>query len=358
MAKQRLSHRRPRVVALLTDGMWSHDVANIIQVFGSSLALGGECPCDLSLVAEGDSVLLDHGITVPCTPLSLHEGSADLVCVPGFCDPFALNARFASEEGSVTAWTAPDAPRPRVPREMEEWICGQWASGAELVALGTGTYLLAIAGLLDGVACTTHWLFAEQLARFFPRVRVDASRLLTFDRRARIRTSAGGAAGADVCLAALADVAGYGAASIVACAMNLWSPRSPDTRQDALGMPAAPEHVRAIDGIEQLKDAVRRHMDHGWTVTEMAWYLGMSVRTFQRRFEEAEGQTPSRWLAAEQVVRAAQLLEDTEFPLPVIAARVGLGGTDALRRRFTAAKGESPSAYRRRFRALRSNPPS
>lgn len=342
--------RRPRVVAFLTDGMWSHDVANAIQVFGGSLSVSGENPCDFCFVAENPSVELDHGISVRCTPLVDFEGSAALVCIPGFSDPLSLDDRLMRERGNVPAWRDTGAPAARVTPEVLAWLSGMWATGAQLVSLGTGAFLLALAGLLDGVTCTTHWVYAAELARRFPKVHVDATRLLTHDRKAHIRTSAGGASGADACLAGLMDIAGLGAASSVSSAMNLWSPRSDDARQDALGMPDIPAEEQLGEGMAQLKDAVRRHMDHGWSIAEMAWYTGMSTRSFQRHFTAVVGQTPAKWLVSERVLRAAHLLEETDLPLPVLAARVGLSSADVLRRHFIAAYGESPSAYRKRFR--------
>lgn len=349
MGSQR-KRRRPRVAALLTDGMWSHDVATAVQVFSGSLSLDGESPCEFGFVGEGASVELDHGISVRCAPLLGTEGSFDLVCIPGFSDPLSIEDGSAGGGGRIPEWKNTGAPKPHVAPEMLSWLSGQWATGAELVTLGTGTFLLAIAGLLDGVTCTTHWVYAPELAWRFPKVDVDAKRMLAYDRRARIRTSAGGASGADACLAGLMDIAGPAAAASVSGAMNLWSPRSDDVRQDALGMSETPEEEKVGEGISQLKDAVRRHMDHGWSVAEMAWYTGMSTRTFQRYFSSVMGQTPSRWLASEQVQCAAHLLEATELPLPVIAARVGLASADVLRRHFASAHGESPSAYRKRFR--------
>lgn len=350
MASSKREHRKPRVIAFLTDGMWSHDVANVIQVFGGSLAVGGESPCEFQIVSSGTTVELDHGISVRCLPCGRFDGSADLICIPGFTDPMAFDDACSTSAERVPAWTGPQAPAPRLTDEAVAWLCGQWASGSEMVALGTGAFLLARVGLLDGVVCTTHWLYAPELARRYPKTLVDAARLHAYDPHTRMRTSAGGAAGVDACLAALVDIAGHRAAHVVSSAMNLWSPRSLDARQDALGMPGAPATERVGEGIAQLKDAVRRHMDHDWSIAEMAWYAGMSPRTFQRHFVAVEGQTPAKWLVSEQVMRAGQLLEETDLPLPIVAARVGISSPDVLRRHFLAARGESPSAYRKRFR--------
>lgn len=340
--------RRPRVVAFLTDGMWSHDVANAVQVFAGTLAVGGERPCDFVFAAESDRVELDHHIYVDCTPISELDDDIDLVCIPGFTNPFSLDERLYDCYEMVSDWTGAPAPRSRVSPDGVRWLRTRRAEHSRTVTLGTGVYLLAVAGLLDDVTCTTHWLFAPELARRFPRAHVDAAHLLAYDEAARVRSSAGGAVGLDACLAALMDIAGHSAASVVASAMNLWSPRSPSTKQEALGIHDGCDRERS-EGLGLLKDAVRQHLDHGWSVSEMAWYAGMSLRTLQRRFAELEGTTPARWLANEQMMLAARLLEETDLPLPVIAARVGIASSDVFRRTFMRVYGQNPSAYRKKY---------
>ena len=353
MAAVFVSHR-PRVACLLIDGMWSHDVASVVQVFGSTLSRGGSDLCDLTFVSDGTRVELDHGISVRTQPIGCFEGTPELICIPGFVDPFRIDEgleRACHPIAELRDSVAEDVAPARLSAPMRAWLTGCWASGTELAALGTGVFALAVTGLLAGVRCTTHWVFAEEFARLFPRVALDASRMLAYDERARVRTSAGGASGVDLCLAALMDIAGRGAAASLAAAMNLWSPRSLEARQDAFGMPTTTDGERVGEDIRELKDAVHRHMDHSWSVSEMAWYVGMSVRTFQRHFQEVMGETPARWITRERMGMVAQLLEETDLPLPLIAARVGLSGADLMRRRFQELYGESPSSYRKRLRA-------
>lgn len=341
----------PRVVALLTDGMWSHDVANVIQVFAGSLATGGENPCDFSFLSEHGHVELDHRVSVECEPLSEFSGIADLICIPGFTNPFSLDESLFDSYERVSDWTGLVAPSSSISPDVAEWLAVQHRASARFVTLGTGVYLLAVVGLLDKVRCTTHWLFAPELQRRFPAALVDAERMLVYDEQARIRSSAGGASGLDACLAALMDVVGHASASVVARAMNLWSPHSLEAKQEAFGL-----HGGATsdyeDPILRLKETVSCHLEHGWSVAEMAWYAGMSARTLQRRFLEVEGQTPARWLVSEQMMYAARLLEETDLSLTAIAARVGISGPDVLRRNFARCYGESPRAYRKRFMAM------
>lgn len=142
---------------------------------------------------------------------------------------------------------------------------------------------------------------------------------------------------------------GRSTVNAIANNMNLWSPRSVDARQDALGVPDAPVQEHAGREIEELVDTVRGNISHQWSLSEMASYIGMSTRSFQRHFMVTMGQTPMRWLTAERMGVAGELLEQTDLPLPLVAARVGLSSSDVLRKNFTAHYGETPSAYRKRF---------
>lgn len=350
---QEFAPHRPRAVCYLMDGMWSHDVASIIQVFGSTLAIGGIDPCDLEFVAEGECSELDHGISIRTTPIDRFDGTAELICIPGFVNPFAIDERLERAGVSIAdvrRSVSGGQPTQRLSPAARAWLCGRHATGSEIVTLGTGIFVPAVAGLLDGVRCTTHWEFAESLSRGFPHAEVDASRMLAYDEHARIRSSAGGASGVDVCLAALVDIAGHAAASSIAGAMNLWSPRSLAARQDAFGMARTVPTDDPVESIEQLKDAVHGNIAHSWSVSEMARYAGMSVRTFQRHFQRAMGETPARWIIRERLNAACELLEETDLPLPLVAVRTGFSSADLMRRRFQDLYGLSPSAYRKHLR--------
>ena len=144
------SPRIPRVVALLMDGMWAHDLANVIQVFGNGAPLKGQAPCELTFASTASSALLDHGLSAATTPLRACDTTPDLVCVPGFVDP--CRAIQSDETDETIAWLRESARH-----------------GAEVASLGTGAFVLGAAGLLDGVRCTTHHAFSAEFRLLFPR---------------------------------------------------------------------------------------------------------------------------------------------------------------------------------------------
>jgi AraC family transcriptional activator FtrA len=313
--------RIPRVVALLMDGMWAHDLANVIQVFGNGVPLRGQAPCDLSFASAGRSASLDHGLSAATTPLVECDTIPDLVCVPGFVDP--CRAIQSDETDETITWLREAAHH-----------------GAQIASLGTGAFVLGAAGLLDGVRCTTHHAFWDQFRLLYPAALLDED---------SVWTSAGGASGLDLCLSLVAHLSGPVVASQVAEAMSLWNPRPLGTRSDAFGMPDTPEVERRGRDVEQVCKIVGADLSRPWTVAAMARASGVSVRTFQRHFLESIGETPKEWLLAQRLELATLLLVQTDLPMPVVASRVGLSGADALYRLFVAQLGESPSSYRKRF---------
>lgn len=326
--------RSPRVAVLLMDGMWAHDVANTIQVFGDGTPLRGAVPCEFEFVSDTELVRLDHGLSARATTLEAYGSMPDLVCVPGFVDPLP-NLDAAPVQLAICA----------------DWLSRAHNAGAEVASLGSGTFVLAAAGLLSGVECTVHHAFFDDFRKMFPQARVCANKILTHDASQGVWTSAGGASGLDLCLSLLAHLAGPAAASACAEAMNLWRPHSLDTSSDAFGMPtvgAAEERVRNIDDVCL---QVRATIDRPWTVAQMARSFGMSRRTFERHFSEATGETPRAWLTTQRFELACSYLAQTDLPLPIVAARVGLSSADVLYRLFLTQRGESPTAYRRRFSA-------
>lgn len=328
---------RPRVAALLFDGVWSHDLANIIQVFGDSAPLRGEAPCELALVSAGSVVSLDHGLSAATVRLSDYGTDCDLVCVPGFVDPLACLCPHADDPA-----TAPV-------REGYRWLRDVCDAGAEVASLGSGAFVLAWADLLDGVRCTTHHAYAQEFSKLFPLARLCPDTMLTRDDG--VWTSAGGASGLDLCVSMLAHLAGSAAASSVSEAMSLWRPHAIDSSSQAFGIPSTPAGELAVEDVDDVCRAVLRDLAHPWRVDELARRAGMSVRTFERHFVQATGDTPKRWIVSQRLAMARDLLEQTDLPLPLVASRVGIGSADVLYRCFVREQGESPSAYRRRFRS-------
>ncbi|WP_436536687.1 GlxA family transcriptional regulator [Actinoplanes sp. HUAS TT8] len=215
--------------------------------------------------------------------------------------------------------------------------------GARMVSICGGAFALAQAGLLDGRRATTHWQLAAKLARDHPKVTVEG-RVLFVDE-GQVLTSAGVAAGIDLCLHIVRRDHGVQASNAIARVMVAAPYRSggqsqyvPRTIPEPLG-----------DVFAATREWALAHLEEPLTVTTMARHAGVSARTFGRRFVEDTGYTPMQWVLRARVDLAREMLERTDLGIEQIAARVGVGTGANLRMHFQRILGTPPSEYRKTF---------
>ncbi len=219
------------------------------------------------------------------------------------------------------------------------------ARGARILSVCTGAFALAAAGLLDGRRATTHWMHAEELVRCYPKVKVDPDVLYVDE--GDILTSAGTAAGIDLCLHVVRQ--DYGAEIANAVARRMVVPPHRDGGQAQFVHEPIPD-LPAADPFSGTLVWVQEHLDHPITVADLARRAAMSPRTFARRFRSTTGTTPNRWLIRQRVLLAQRLLESTDQPVEQVASSSGFGTATNLRQHFQRVVRLSPNAYRRTFR--------
>jgi AraC family transcriptional regulator, transcriptional activator FtrA len=217
--------------------------------------------------------------------------------------------------------------------------------GARIASICAGAFTLAAAGLLDGRTVTTHWMHAAELTRRWPAVRVEPNVLYTDD--GQILTSAGSAAGLDLCLHIVS--ADHGTRIANALARRLVVPPHREGGQAQYieqPVPASPPQSLGAS-----LDWAREHLELPLTVEALARQAMMSPRTYARRFRETTGTTPLQWLCAERVRRAQDLLENTDDTIERIATLCGFGSAHQMRTHFTRINRVTPQVYQRTFRA-------
>jgi len=206
-------------------------------------------------------------------------------------------------------------------------------------------FVLAATGLLDGLRATTHWRYAEALRRRFPRIMVDPDVL--YVDAGQVLTSAGSAAGLDLCLHLVRRDFGPVAANLVARRLVI-PPHRDGGQAQFVPAPVAPQ---ARDTLSVCMERVRTRLAAPWRIVDMARLAAMSPRTFMRRFRASTGQSAGEWLIRQRVERARELLETTTLSVERIAHTTGLGTPTTLRHHFRRTLRISPQAYRRRFAA-------
>ena len=213
--------------------------------------------------------------------------------------------------------------------------------GTRLVSICTGAFILAAAGLLDGRRATTHWKFADAMRRMHPEVLVDENVLFVDD--GDILTSAGLAAGIDLCLHIIRNDHGAAVANAVAryCVVPPWREGGQAQFIDR-HLPAADDSSTAAT-----REWALSRLDEDLTVERLARHASMSPRTFNRRFREETGQAPGTWIRHRRLDRARELLESRDLPIDEVARLSGLGTGGNLRHHLRRGVGMSPSSYRK-----------
>ncbi|WP_244106047.1 helix-turn-helix domain-containing protein [Paraburkholderia phenazinium] len=316
----------PHVVAAIAfDGISPFHLSVPCVVFGENRDAGGVPVFDFRVCAlEAGTLSTTAGFSIAATHGLKALEDAHTIIVPSWRDP-------------------DEAP----PAELLEALRRAHARGAQLVGLCLGAFVLAAAGILDGRTATTHWAWAGDFARRFPRVRLDPDVLYIDD--GDVLTSAGTAAGLDCCLHVLRGLCGAQAANYVARRLVV-SPHRQGGQAQYIEQPVPP-NLRG-DRLSGLLEWVAGNLDMPHTLDSLAERALMSRRTFTRRFRLATGATVGAWLLAQRLARAQQLLESSDQSVEAIAASAGFGSTASLRQHFQEAFRTSPSAWRREFRGV------
>jgi transcriptional regulator GlxA family with amidase domain len=229
------------------------------------------------------------------------------------------------------------------PPELVEVVRAAHARGKRIVAICTGAYVLAAAGLLDGRRATTHWMNAFDFAQRYPRVTFDPDVLYTQD--GTVFTSAGTGAAIDLCLHLVR--LDHGAAVANEVARRMVVPPHRDGGQSQFAAPVS--RPRGPDTFGDALDWARRRLDQPLTVSDLAREARLSPRTFARRFRESVGTSPLQWLVGQRVRLAQELLETTDESIERIAHRTGFGTPANLRTHFARQTSVTPTTYRQVF---------
>jgi transcriptional regulator GlxA family with amidase domain len=306
------------VVAL--DNVVAFDLSIPAQIFGHRderaryrLTVCAEHPGPVQ-TSTGFAVVATHGLDT--------VRRADTVIVPGF-----------------------EHTEREVPSAIVEALQAADRRGARMVSICTGAFALAAAGLLDGRRATTHWRHTAELRERHPEIDLDPRVLYVDD--GRVLTSAGVAAGIDLCLHLVARDHGTAAANAIARRMVVAPHRAGGQAQFVER--AVPEP--SDGGLGATRTWMLERLEKPLTVSEMARHAVRSERSFARHFRAETGSTPLRWLHEQRILHARRLLEDTDLPVEDVAASCGFGTATTLREHFRRALHTTPTAYRRAFSA-------
>ncbi|MBW1598651.1 helix-turn-helix domain-containing protein [Streptomyces sp. JJ38] len=263
--------------------------------------------------------------------------------------PYGIDAISRAGTVVVPAWRSITQPPPAAALDA---LRRAHQEGARVMGLCTGAFVLAAAGLLDGRPATTHWMYAPTLAKRYPAVHVDPRELFVDD--GDILTSAGTAAGIDLCLHVVRS--DHGAEAAGALARRLVVPPRRGNAADVGQLHRLDRSLPEEIGTDPLAEVVAwalEHLHEQFDVEALAARAYMSRRTFDRRFRALTGSAPLQWLITQRVLQAQRLLENSEYSVDEVAARCGFRSPVALRGHFRRQLGASPATYRAAYRARR-----
>jgi AraC family transcriptional activator FtrA len=215
--------------------------------------------------------------------------------------------------------------------------------GARLVSICSGVFVLAATGLLNGYRATTHWRYVEELRLRYPEISVEPDVLYVDEDR--ILTSAGSAAGIDLCLHIVRQDFGAEIANQVARRLVVPPHREGGQAQFIQEPIRKTDDIGLAPVLRWLESNVARQL----SVDQLAARAGMSPRTFARQFRRQTGTTPHQWLTHLRLLAAQRRLEQTKESIDQVAEAVGWQTAATLRQHFTTHLRTSPTSYRRKF---------
>ncbi|MWB98852.1 GlxA family transcriptional regulator [Agromyces seonyuensis] len=309
-----------KIVCIAMPNMAVFEFGTICEVFGIDRREHGGPVFDFHVAAaEPGRIPMKFGLGLDVGQDLAVAADADLVAVP-----------------------ACDLSEPLDPR-IAEVLRDAADRGAWVLSVCSGAFVLARAGVLDGKRATTHWMYADRLAEEFPAIDVDPGVLFVQD--GNIVTGAGTAAGIDAAIHIVRSELGAGAANIVAKRMVV-PPQRDGGQSQFIQTPVV--ECRS-DSFARITEWMLEHLDHDLSVDLLARKALMSPRTFARKFRAETGTTPGAWLNRQRLLRAQQLLEETDLGLEEIARDTGFGTGAVMRHHFVKVLQTTPTNYRRTF---------
>ncbi|MFC6120419.1 transcriptional regulator FtrA [Phytobacter sp. SCO41] len=313
---------QPLVVALAYDGLCTFEFGVAVEIFGLPRPELGENWYRFAVAAVDEGELRATGGIRIVTEggVELLE-QADTIIVPG--------------------WRGAQMP---VPETLCQALRQAHQRGCRIMSICSGVFVLAAAGLLNGRKATTHWRYTDLLRQRYPAIEVleDA---LYYDE-GRVMTSAGSAAGIDLCLHVVRTDFGRDIANNVAQRLVV-QPHRDGTQTQKVTAPVA--RSRESQSLGKLFDFVHQQLAASHTVESLARHVGMSPRTFLRRFAESTGTTPARWILQARLRRAEELLTQSRMNIDVIAEQIGFSNGAALRHHFQQHYALTPGQFRKKF---------
>jgi transcriptional regulator GlxA family with amidase domain len=312
-----------RVVLLATPGVQLLDVSGPMDVFAEANIQAGWPAYDLHVIAsEPGEIRSSSGVRL------IPDGVA--------------RGKEKTPIHTLLVAGSPHASEEQLGDAAQRWLKTHAPHARRFGSVCTGAFMLAAAGLIDHKRVTTHWAVAEQLARAYPNVIVDADAIHVRD--GRLRTSAGVTAGMDLALTLVQEDLGHTIARQVASQLVMFFRRPGGQTQFSRH---GELEVMGRSYLQELQRWVIGHLAQDHSVAALAARLRMSPRHFARIFRNEMGTTPGVWVETVRLDAARHMLEGEHGAPKQVAAQCGFADVDSFRRALRRVFGLSPAQYRK-----------
>ncbi len=227
---------------------------------------------------------------------------------------------------------------------LVQWLKKMHGQGSHLASICTGAFLMAATGLLDGKTATTHWGAAQKFRQLYPQVNLKPRRIITDE--GDLFCSGGSQAAIDLSLYLVEKYAGPDIAEQSARALvhDMWR----ESQVPYASFKFQKDHTDSPVLMGQ--DIIEKDHCQPWTIETLANRIGLTPRTFERRFKRATGDAPLTYLQRVRVEAAKDRLARSGETFDEITYAVGYADASSFRRLFTRLVGISPGRYRARFK--------
>ncbi len=240
-------------------------------------------------------------------------------------------------------WGNPNAIVRRYP-VITRWLASQYAAGATLCAVGTGSYFLAHAGVLDGKSATTHWYYFDNFQQRYPLVKLERKRFITHADRLYCTGSVN--AVRDVTMHLVEALLGAEIADEVARHFTHELKRS----YESLLLASEQKNTHHDELIIKIQEWLQGHYQEAISLQALAARFELGVRSFNRRFRNAVKQSPLQYLQEVRLEQAKSLLKLSNLTIAEIAFAVGYQDASHFTSLFKRMNAVTPNEYRRLVR--------
>jgi transcriptional regulator GlxA family with amidase domain len=224
-----------------------------------------------------------------------------------------------------------------------DWIEKQYKEGAEIASICTGAFMLAASGLLDGRSCSTHWTAAEQFRTMFPRVNLEADKLITDEKG--IYTNGGAYSFLNLILYLVEKY--YDRQTAILCS-KVFQIEMDRNSQSAFSIFTG-QKSHGDEMVQQAQAYIESNLHEKISVEHLSSRLAVGRRNFDRRFIKATGNTPIEYLQRVKIESAKKELENSRKTINEVMYEVGYSDVKAFREVFRKITGMSPLEYKSRY---------